>query len=179
MDFRAVLTNLLKRFEDRGIQYALMGGFALGLWGAGRSTVDLDFLVRREDMKETGEIMEELGYEVRYQSDDVSQYISPLEVFGEVDFLHAFRNAARQMLERAVVKDIFGGDVKIKVLRPEDIVGLKLQAFTNDPERKEKDMRDVRELIAVQKDNLDLVILRDYFALFDMEGIYNEILDDI
>ena len=177
MDFRSVLSTLLKRFDDENIGYALMGGFALGLWGAGRSTVDLDFLVRRDDMDKAGAIMFETGYEVKYKSDDVTQFISPLKVFGEVDFLHAFREASGKMLDRAVEKDIFDEKIRIKVLRPEDIIGLKLQALNNDPGRKEVDMQDVRELMAVQKGNLDLVLVEEYFNLFGLEEVYRELIE--
>ena len=83
MDFKSVLSILLKRFEENNIDYGLMGGFALGLWGVGRTTVDIDFLVKRDDMKKTDGIMREAGYECKYKSENVSQYVSPLKVFGE------------------------------------------------------------------------------------------------
>ena len=91
MDFKSVLSLLLKKFSEENINYALMGGFALGLWGVGKTTVDIDFLVRREDMNGIDSIMHDVGYECKYSSENVSQYVSPLKVFGEVDFLHAFR----------------------------------------------------------------------------------------
>jgi len=104
MDFKSVLSILLKRFDENNIDYGLMGGFALGLWGVGRTTVDIDFLVKRDDMKKTDEIMLDAGYECKYKSENVSQYISSLKVFGEVDFLHAFREAILEMLKRAEEK---------------------------------------------------------------------------
>jgi hypothetical protein len=82
-----------------------MGGMALGAWGVPRGTVDVDFLVHHEDMEKVDGIMQELGYECRYRSENVSQYISPLKVFGEVDFLHAFRTPSLSMLQRAEEKN--------------------------------------------------------------------------
>jgi len=107
MHFKSVLSMLIKSVEKNNIHYALMGGFALGLWGVGKTTVDIDFLVRREDMKGIDRIMHDAGYECKYSSDNVSQYVSPLKVFGEVDFLHAFREASLDMLKRAEEKEIF------------------------------------------------------------------------
>jgi len=52
-------------------------------------------------MRDVDTIMTEMGYECRYRTENVSQYISPLKVFGEVDFLHAFREASLKMLGRA------------------------------------------------------------------------------
>lgn len=39
MDFKAVLSLLLKKFDGNNVNYALMGGFALGLCGVGRTTL--------------------------------------------------------------------------------------------------------------------------------------------
>lgn len=36
MDFKVVLEKLLAAFREVNIRYALMGGFAMGLWGVGR-----------------------------------------------------------------------------------------------------------------------------------------------
>ncbi len=38
MDFQTVLKMLLKSFNEQKIDYALMGGFALGILGMGRTT---------------------------------------------------------------------------------------------------------------------------------------------
>jgi hypothetical protein len=121
MDFKIVLEKILVAFEGQGVRYALMGGFAMGLWGGSRSTVDLDFLAHREDMEKIHAIMTGLGYECQHRTENVSQYTSPLSVFGGIDFIHAFREASLEMLQRAKIKEIFGGALKIKTLVPEDI----------------------------------------------------------
>lgn len=109
-----------------------MGGFALGLWGFGRATSDIDFLAHRDDMGEVNEIMVRLGYECLFKSENVSQYLSPLKVFGEIDFIHAFRQPSLEMLERAEMKPIFNGELQIRVLKPDDLIVFKLQAIKKD-----------------------------------------------
>jgi len=172
MDFKSVLSLLLNKFSEENINYALIGGFALGLWGVGKTTVDIDFLVPREDMNEIDGIMREAGYECKYSSENVSQYISPLKVFGEVDFLHAFREASLEMLKRAEQKEIFDEPLKINVLKPEDLIGLKLQAIKNNPQRSQNDMADIESLMNIHARILDLTLLRKYFQIFDMEDLY-------
>lgn len=175
MDFKTVISSLLRRFEDLHVRYGLMGGFALGLWGAVRATVDLDFLVRREDLEKVTLIMRELGYENKFQSENVSQFVSALNLFGEVDFLHAFRQTSVEMLDRAVEKEIFGGEAKIKVLLPEDLIGLKLQAIKNNPSRKEQDMADIGALVSVRKGSLDWALIESYGAILDARDLIKEI----
>jgi hypothetical protein len=178
MDFKSVITSLLKHFGEYRIRYGLMGGFALGLWGTARATVDLDFLVNREDMEKVDQVMRELGYERGFKSENVSQYISRLKVYGEVDFLHAFRQLSIEMLERVEEKEIFGGELKIKVLRPEDLIGLKLQAIKNDPSRKEGDMADIKALASALKERLDWGLIKRYVEILDAKDLLKEFDND-
>lgn len=175
MDFKRVLEELLLAFDQDEIRYALIGGLALGAWGIPRATVDIDFLVRRDDLGKIEQIMPRLSYECRHRSDNVSQYVSPSGVFGEVDFLHAFRQASLEMLQRAEERDVFGGALKVKVLQPEDLVGLKLQAIKNDPTRESSDIADIENLLKAYAKDVDWPLVEEYFNLFDMQGVYERI----
>jgi hypothetical protein len=143
MDFKLVFDRLLTFFHENNVRYALIGGFALALHGVSRSTVDIDFLVHRDDLSKIDTIMKELGYNCIYRSEDVSQFTSPLKVFGEVDFIHAFRDISVEMLERVEQKGIFHDAILIKVLRVEDLIAFKVQAIANDESRKALDLNDV------------------------------------
>jgi hypothetical protein len=175
MDFKLVLKKLLTDFKEKDIRYALMGGFALGLLGCGRTTVDMDFLVNRDDMEKVDAIMNVLDYKCKYRSENVSQYVSSLKIFGEVDFLHAFRKASLQMIENAMETDVFEGSLKVRVLRPEDIIGLKLQAMKNNPSRKQREIEDIKLLFSIHKNKIDLFLIKKYTEILDMEDLYNEI----
>ena len=175
MDFRLVLEKILTAFREQNIRYALMGGFALGAWGVPRGTVDIDFLAACDDMEKVDAIMKGLGYECRYRSENVSQYISPVRIFGEVDFLHAFRSHSLAMLERAEVVKMFGGSMPVNVLKMEDLIGLKAQAIANDERRKTGDLADIESLMAVKGSDLDWSLLREYFILFSMKDIFDEL----
>ena len=175
MDFRLVLERLLSGFQEKDIRYALTGGFALGLWGGSRSTVDLDFLVHREDMDKVHMLMTGMGYELHHHTENVSQYVSPLARFGGIDFIHAFREASTEMLKRAVEKEIFSGSMKVRTMIPEDIIGLKLQAVYNNPKREKIDMADIEMLVSVHNRELDWELLKRYFTIFEMDELFGKI----
>lgn len=178
MDFKLVLEKLLSNFNSKNIRYALMGGFAMGLWGSSRSTVDLDFLVYKDDMVKTHKLMINLGYECRNQTENFSQYISPLKFFGGIDIFHAFREISVKVLDRAVLKDIFSnGTLKIKTVIPEDIIGFKIQAIYNNPQRKKIDIPDIEMLFEIYHDSMDHELLKEYFNLFEMDNLYRELMD--
>ncbi|MFN3551228.1 MAG: nucleotidyl transferase AbiEii/AbiGii toxin family protein [Endomicrobiia bacterium] len=175
MDFKTVLKLVIKNFKKENVRYALIGGFALGCLGISRTTVDLDFLVDKDDLPKIDKIMKDLGYKCRYKSENVSQYISPLKIFGEIDFLHAFRKISLRMLENTIEKPIFNGQLKIKILKPEDLIGLKIQAIVNDKERRNREFIDIEELMILYKGNLDWQLLEEYFSLFELKDKFKEL----
>lgn len=178
MDYKQVFEKLIAAFDKETVRYALMGGFALGLWGVARATVDVDFLVHRDDIPCVDAIMQKRGYECRYKSENVTQYVSPAKIFGSVDFLHAFRETAVNMLKRAERKEIFNGALSIKVLRPDDIIALKLQAIKNDPSRREADIADIKMLLHVQKQEIDYALLEEYSRILGLEDLLRQLVKE-
>lgn len=174
MDFKTVLDIIIKGFKEENIDYALMGGFALGALGIPRATVDLDFLIFKEDLSKVDKILKENNYECIYKSEEVAQYVSPIKLFGEIDFLLAHRKISRQMLERVNMLDIFGGEQKVKVLKPEDIIGLKLQSVANNPQMASREYSDIESLLEYYGKNLDWQLLKEYFSLFEEEEKFRE-----
>jgi hypothetical protein len=175
MDFRTVLELILKDFQKYNIRYGLIGGFALGVWGLSRATIDLDFLIQRDDLNKVDTIMKSHNYECVYKSENVSQYVSALKIFGEIDFLHAFREISLQMLKRAEEKDIFEGGLKIRVLRPEDIIGLKIQSLVNNQKRTAQEYLDIEGLMERYGKELDWQLIEEYFSLFELKEKFLEL----
>lgn len=175
MDFKLVLEKLLTAFKEQDIRYALMGGMALGAWGVPRGTVDIDFLVHRDDIGKAASIMQGLGYECHHKTENVSQYLSPLKIFGEVDFLHAFRTHSLSMLQRTEEKQMFNGTVTVKILQLEDLIGFKLQGMVSDDSRKSLDLSDIESLMAVNKKNVDWTLVKEYFDLFNCIELFHKL----
>jgi hypothetical protein len=177
VDFKLVIEKLLTAFKNENIHYALIGGFALGAWGIPRATVDIDFLVNRDDLEKVHRIMTEMGYECPYRTENVSQYVSARRALGEVDYLHAFREISVGMIQRAAEKKLFNETVSIKVLKTEDLIGLKVQAMANDESRKAIDLSDIETLMALYKKEMDWSTIEEYFGLFGFHKLLNELKD--
>lgn len=168
MDLERVLRELATRFRDGEVRYGLTGGYAVAIHGHPRTTVDLDFLVDRADLGKIDEILHDMGYEIVHRSENVSQFASSKEDLGDIDFIHAFRDASMKMLDRARPASLFPGGPEVVVLRVEDVIGLKIQAIANAPHRRSHDMADIQRLVEVHRDSVDWELIRDYCALFDM-----------
>lgn len=166
MDFAKITPLITKEFEKEKVEYALIGGFAMGAIGLVRATADLDFMVNARDLPRVEAIMKKYGYRAVYKTKNVSQYASDIKIFGEIDFLHAFRPVSLAMLKRAKEMPVLDGKHMLKVLKPEDIIGLKIQALVNNPERASREYSDIKSIMEYYRVRLDWNLLEEYFSLF-------------
>ena len=168
MDFERVLRTLLADFNHQQIRYAAIGGFALGVLGVPRATIDLDFMVQRDDLDKLHIVLTPLGYQRYVQTENVSQYRHAEALWGSVDIVPAFRKAALGMLLRAKSFPIFGGAQEVRVINPEDVIGLKVQVMVNDPDRRPQEMADIERVMAVYGQRLDWQRIEEFYELFDL-----------
>lgn len=167
MDFERVISSLIAAFERHGIRYGVIGGFALGLLGSPRATMDLDFLVHREDLEKLHVLLTRLGYQRDVLFENVSQYYHPERPWGSIDIIHAFRPYTLTMLAQA--REVPGpGSRPIRVLQPEDIIGLKIQAIANNPSRRAQETADIEALASRYGPRLDWDRIHTYYDLFEL-----------
>ena len=131
-----------------------------------------DFLVHKSDLDKLHQILIDIGYELHFQTENVSHYIGKEEKLGNIDFIHAFREISLKMLERRIEKKIFNGEIPIYVVQPEDLIGLKIQAMANDSQRKFRGMADIESIMGLYKKGLEWKRIQEYFELFDMNDEY-------
>ena len=168
MDFELVLKTLISEFSRLRIRCAAIGGFALGVLGVPRQTLDLDFLVHRDDLPKLDDALTALGYARLFRSENVSQYRHPDAAWGSVDFIHAFRKISLAMLDRARECPAVGGKQSLKTAQPEDVIGLKVQAMFNDPERRAQEQNDIERLMARYGRRLDWNRVQEFYDVFGL-----------
>jgi hypothetical protein len=166
MDLRSVLIEMHEALREADIEHALIGGLALAAHGAARATVDLDLLAEAERADDVDRLTRERGYTCLHRSPHVANYASSEPARGRVDFLFARHAHGRAMLARAAPREILGR--QIRVVDASDLIGLKVQASSNDPSRRHLDLADIARLLDGGAP-LDLPRIREYFRLFDRE----------
>ena len=171
MDFELVIRKVVGALEAAGVNYALIGGFAMGLRGVQRATMDLNFILMLENMGKADAILRGFGYERIFHSPNVSQYQSTEGDWGRIDILHAFRGPTLGMLRRAEALPVLDG-LSIRVVHLEDIIGLKVQALVNNPARATRDWADIRMILEAAREQgtaIDWVLIIDYLTIFHLE----------
>ena len=83
-------------------------------------------------------------------------------------------------MRRARKSPVFDGKYKLKTILPEDLIGLKVQAISNDPgNRFHVDAPDIQRILQNKIDEIDMKLVRLYFELFSKEDLLDEWLDKI
>ena len=57
-------TNITNALNEREIEYAVCGGWAMAILGFPRATIDIDLLILSEDLDEVWRVAQNLGYDV-------------------------------------------------------------------------------------------------------------------
>ena len=170
VNFERVLRALLAAFGRKKIRHAVIGGFALGVLGYARATMDLDFLVHRDDLDKLHAALTALGYKRLLRTENVSHYQHRDSRWGGLDFIHAFRETSLGMLARAKSYKIFGGKQTLRFADPEDVIGLKVQAMVNDPIRKSQEVADIEMLMRLHGEKLNWERIQKYYGIFDLKA---------
>lgn len=158
MKLKEVLTKVHGILTAIPARHAIIGGMALAAHGVQRATNDIDFLIEEELIEVVRKKMIENGFKVIHESQEVLQFSG----CGEVDFLIARRPMSRAMLAKQKKSHLFG----IDCLDVEDLVGLKIQAYSNSPKRKMQDQADIDALFHKNRD-LDYLQLKVYSDMFN------------
>ena len=71
---------------------------------------------------------------------------------------------------------VLDGEVTVKALLPEDLIGLKLQVIVNDPKnRYGVDAPDILSSFSnLRGSGMDMNLVREYFRLFEKEDLLDE-----
>jgi len=78
---------------------------------------------------------------------------------------------ASKLRAEIIGPDPAGAKLDIKCVKPEDIIGLKIQAYTNDRSRELQDKADIKALFELHS-NMDINKVKEYAEMF---GEWNSI----
>lgn len=157
-----IIKNILflgRLLGDHKIDFALIGGLALGVYGVQRFTNDIDILIDGAARLKLKKILLLNGFSIFAESAEVLQFVGSIPV----DALCANRPLSLSMLHDAKIEPFFN----FKVVGMEGLIGLKIQAYCNDPKRSLKDKADIAALIEKNASTLNWPLIRKYAELFD------------
>lgn len=158
MNLIETLELIKKLFQTEGIRTALIGGLAVGAYGYNRATNDIDLLVETTDFGKCRSLLKGVGWSEFHSSNSV------LQMSGEhdIDFIGVSSELGKRMLVDAVSFPNF----PLPIVRAEDLIGLKIQAYKNNPTRRFQDLADIQAILEANS-QLDKNRIQQLAEVFD------------
>lgn len=140
-ELRAVLAAL----DRDGVDYALIGGLAVAVWGAPRATKDIDLLIQPTDLERAMQALRSCGFSLsalpfEFKDGTTMQRVSKVNPSGElmtVDLMLVDRNLARAWESRARLPL---GDSEVVVISRDALIAMKILAA------RPQDIADIQNL---------------------------------
>ncbi|HMV43763.1 MAG TPA: nucleotidyltransferase family protein [Leptospiraceae bacterium] len=85
LDLYNEFKQIVNKFKENSIEYAICGGLAVTFYGYVRATVDIDMLVLSEDMEESKKALREIGYSIEATPMELSAGKIHIERLTKVD----------------------------------------------------------------------------------------------
>lgn len=179
MNYQNVFQLLSDISKKRGISFVLIGGFAINYYKYTRQTVDVDFLIKKQDFQKILDLLEVTGYKVDYSQEVFARLIStesPLLM--DIDFMFVDEETLVKIIKDSQKTSIAGCEFRVPSL--EHLIALKLHAVKYNPRlRLAKDIPDIINLIRINKLDVKTEKFRKLCLKYATEEIYKKILDSI
>ncbi len=150
--------QIVRKFGDENIHYAVVGGLAVGFYGYLRSTEDIDFLVDTQDVNHVSKILDQFGYHDkkepwRFKGNQLllRRFIklseNPVEI-SVVDILEADNSGSLTMLNNAV--EVKYSEILIRVAKSSDLILMKK---SRNSDKDKHDISYLEGLLENENDN--------------------------
>ena len=176
MEFAKVLQLVARHLDAEEADWAVIGGLALAVHGAGRLTHDVDIVTERRAQAALVDYLESLGYETLHRSEGYSNHAHSEAAFGRLDVVYVDGTTARDLLGAATESEVLP-EVFAKVPRAEHLVAMKVLAAKNDPSRRLQEIADIAALLRAVE--LDPTAVRSYFERHDLIDAWEQIRDSL
>ena len=158
----------------RNLQFLVIGGLAVNLYGYSRDTADLDLLICAGQRESWLDLFSQLGYSIYRDGGNFIQLASEQQTAWPVDLMLVQEKTFAPMFAASRETDLYGTLLRIPSL--EHLIALKLHALKHTRmERFLKDFLDVENLIRTNKLDLKSENIRQLFAKYGTMELYDKV----
>lgn len=140
------VTLIHQEAQKRGLPYLVIGGHAVNAYCPPRSTLDVDFLVRKADGSRWHDLLTTEGFKPLNVGESFASYSPPYGVPFRVDLMLVNDASFAKLRESARDAKCLGADTLVPSAL--GLIALKIHAIRHGPEsRKNKDWLDIENLV--------------------------------
>jgi hypothetical protein len=163
--------------EQLGLDYLVIGGQAFNTFGAPRTTLDVDFLVRKESRDAWARMLHGEGFRLAHDGGNFLQFSPPYGVEWNLDLMLVNDSTFEKL--HATARHVILLGVATKTPSAENLIRLKLHALRHGPEhRRSQDLADVISLVRLAQLDVRSEAFRKLIEEHGTAEIYNRILEE-
>jgi len=152
----------------------LIGGFAINFYKVTRNTLDVDFLITKEDFKKIESALTAEGYKEDFAT-DVAVRLSNINDGMDIDFMIVDEETRAKIIEEGKEVEVVGEKLIIPSIN--HLIALKLHAIKHNPKnRMWKDLPDIIRLIKINKVDYKSSAFKDICLKYGNMKIYKVIM---
>ena len=145
MDYAKAFHLVAKASKESAVPCVLIGGFAINFYRVTRDTLDVDFLITKEDFVKIKDALVAAGYKEEFATDVAVRYSNKADIL-DIDFMIVDKITREKIIEDGKEIEVVGERLIIPSI--DHLIALKLHAIKhNQKKRIWKDLPDVIRLI--------------------------------
>jgi len=176
MDYSKIF-HLISRISNKvGVTCVLIGGFAINYYKVTRQTLDVDFLVTKNDFEKMKPLLKEAGYKKDFSQKVFIRLRGKKPFLIDVDFMFVDEETIKKIIKDGKEINIVGEKFIVPSLN--NLIALKLHSIKFNPKaRLLKDLPDIVNLIKINKVDFKGKQFKELCLRYATKDIYNNILD--
>ena len=160
--------------RKRNLQFLVIGGLAVNLYGYSRDTADLDLLVCVEKREQWLDLFSQLDYAIYQDGGNFIQLSSEKHAAWPVDLMFVQKKTFLPMFAASREVDLY--ETRSRIPSLEHLIALKLHALKNTRvDRFLKDFLDVENLIRINGLDVKSETIRQLFAKYGTMELYEKV----
>ena len=152
----------------------LIGGHALQRYGYARQTLDVDALIVASKVEAMTETLGQAGYNPTASTQSFVRFRHDSVYLMDIDILLIDAHTMQRMMSESEQLTLHGNPFRVPSLL--HLVALKLHAISNNPDREQRDLADILELLRLNAASVDAAALKDTVSRFAPESLADKIL---
>ncbi|MBD3315071.1 MAG: hypothetical protein GF344_04735 [Chitinivibrionales bacterium] len=166
----SIFKKLANIFKQTGVTAVLIGGYAVNAHKVTRHTVDIDFLIFRDDFDKVFKELEPVGYAIAHQQDAFVQLTG--KGLRDIDFMLSDAETAYAMYNTGDRITIAGELFVTPSLG--NLIALKLHSIRWNPHRELVDLPDIILLLQANDVDIESAEIKVLFEKYGTPELYQK-----
>lgn len=172
------LIRVAEAAEKDGLEYLVIGGHAVNIYGYSRTTADIDFLILTSSLEPWKVTLGKLGYRSIHETKAFAQFESDNEDSMDLDLMLVDQSTYSKLLAASELRDY--GPRKYRVVALLHLIALKLHALRSEyRDTKGKDYYDILSLIKNHRIDIRSEEFQDILSKHASDDIRQRLKRDI